>query len=320
MPFAKRWGFIVLLFMGQFASAQHLLFYNVENLFDTINNPSTHDEEFLPTGHKAYGSMRYYLKVRATARALRMALTLAETDGTPIELIGLCEVENAAVVQHLARHAALRELGPWEVVHFDSPDPRGIDVAALVRTDLVRIRSACPIEYSNDSLHSRDALKISLRSPTSGDSLDWQCAIVHLSSKRGGAAKSNWKRTYALSEIRNELQRTEEPAIIVGDFNDNAQAPMIGEAKNDGWFLAKWDRPLGIPVGGTYKFKGRWDQIDLALGLQIEGLHGQIIAPRAFLSEDEKWSGFKPFRTWQGSFYLGGYSDHLPIHIFLGAN
>ncbi|MEY2962908.1 MAG: hypothetical protein RL754_169 [Bacteroidota bacterium] len=262
--------------------------------------------------------MRYYLKLRSTARALRMALTAVQGTTGPVDIIALAEVESYFVVEGLSRHAALADLGPWSVVHFDSKDHRGIDCAALLRTDRCRLLEARPISANTDSLTSRDALLMTVRSPTDSDSLDWQCMVVHLSSKRGGASASNWKRSHQMRTFTEACR--DLPAIIIGDMNDGPSATFLTFPSDSPWQQSPSLKPLGLPVGGTYKFQGRWSTIDQAIYRGPQPWNHQIIALAPLLKPDEKWSGWKPYRTWQGSFYIGGYSDHLPIHAFMVVN
>lgn len=293
-----------------------VIFYNVENLFDTLDDAYKWDEEFLPQGEKSYGSVRYWLKIRSTARALRMAI--AQSQSPPLA-IGLAEVENMGVVLDVMKHPAMRLKNcSWETVLFDSPDPRGIDCAIIVNTQIGNIVRADRIRYSHKSLRTRDAPFVEV--DTGLDTV--RMAVVHLSSKRGGAAKSATKRFY---EIQYTLQHLEHldaerkvpiPTLVLGDFNNGPQSPEYKRAISQGWQAPQWDKG----PGGSYKYKGRWSHIDLILTHHCAALNARILDPPDLLEQDTKWGGLKPRRTWQGSFFKNGYSDHLPVCLFVSHN
>ena len=295
-------------------SGQNVLFYNVENLFDTIDDHHHLDREFLPKSSKEYGSIRYRLALRQSARALRLAL---HTVNNEVDVIALCEVETRGVVQDLARHRALRNLGDWQVVHYDSPDFRGIDCAALVNTARVKLVDSDRFRYSNDSLKTRDALYVQIQRADSSLS---HLAVVHFSSKRGGAAASQWKRTYELNAVRSMFDTCLSPVLICGDFNDFPSALAYQQALNEGWKAPDLTSKKGLdPTSGTYKFQGRWQYIDLGLS-KNSTFSTCILSLPMLLEEDTKWGGFKPRKRWQGTFFVNGYSDHLPVYFSNAAN
>lgn len=314
----KLLGMWLLWALPWSSQAQHFLFYNVENLFDTVADAHFDDEAFLPSADRAYNSRTYWLRQRQIARALRMALTAAEAHHRePISVIGLCEVENGTVVQDLARHAALRALGPWQVVHYDSPDHRGIDCAALVRTDYAQVLHSDRIRYSNDSLHTRDALYLELRMRDStANENPVHLAVVHLPSKRGGATASDAKRIYALQAVSAYVDTLPGERWIIGDFNDTPSGPAVRELTNKGWAVPTYEKSYGHRVEGSYKYQGRWSLIDLALYRGSGSPAAQVLALESLMENDERWGNFRMRRAWQGTFFKGGYSDHLPVHIF----
>lgn len=301
--------FLHLLLAWQQTSGQNVLFYNVENLFDTLADHAHYDGEFLPNSPKEYGSIRYRLALRQTARALRLAIhsTKYETD-----IIALCEVETRGVLQDLARHRALKELGPWHLVHYDSPDSRGIDCAAIVNTARVKLIDSDRLRYSNDSLKTRDALYLRIQN---ADSSQAHIAIVHFSSKRGGAQSSQWKRTYELNAVRSQFDTCRLPVLICGDYNDFPSAPAYQHALNDGWRAPQLLQSKHLEsVSGTYKYQGRWQYIDLGLS-KNSVFTSTILALPMLLEPDQKWGGSKPRKRWQGTFFVNGYSDHLPVYF-----
>jgi endonuclease/exonuclease/phosphatase family metal-dependent hydrolase len=285
-------------------SAQPIGFYNVENLFDTIHDAGKFDHEFTPHGSKSYNSVRYYLSLRQTARVLRH-MAVDEN----IRLVGLAEAENRSVLLDLIYHRGLRDVGNWQLVHYDSPDRRGIDCAILYDADRYTLLHSDRIRYSTDSLFTRDATFGRFAGP---DSLPFNLAVVHLPSKRGGASQSAWKRTYALQSITQALDTCLDPTLILGDFNDQTSslsASPLSSAANS-WQFATTQHSPSSP--GSYKYKGRWSTIDLCLSNRH--CTAQILSPNWLLQADSKWGGSKPKRRWQGTFFKNGFSDHLPVH------
>lgn len=280
-------------------SAQSWLFYNVENLFDTLNDANKHDEEFTPWGAKAYNSISYRLCLRQTARAINAA----SQSGFSSPIIGLCEVEDRSVLEDLVRHPGFQAHGPWRIVHYDSPDFRGIDCALLYKSNEVEILYTNRIRYSSDTLRSRDALFV--RAVIQG--MPCNTIVVHLPSKRGGAAHSAWKRDLAWKRIAEAIDTCNDPTIILGDFNDEVGMRQLQHFPT-GWYPSAFKS-----TSGTYKYQGRWATIDGAIAnfpLKSAVCHLPLL-----LEEDKKWGGHKPQRRWQGSFYKNGYSDHLPVHF-----
>ena len=226
----------------------------------------------------------YFLKIRQTARALRSAMNSTEHT---IDIIGVAEVENRSVLLDLAKHKAIRNFGPWQIVHFDSPDRRGIDCGALVNLRTSRIIQSKPITYSSGHVKTRDALLLVTRSASQKDSIDLTSVIVHLPSKRGGALKSEPMRKKALSAVLAELDSNSgQNQLIVGDFNDVPTADYFQNIIDSGWSAPSFSHPKNI--NGTYKFQGRWQHIDLALYRSKKQYLGRILAPPLLLETDAK--------------------------------
>ena len=288
-------------------TAQSVLFYNTENLFDTIDDAGVNDDEFLPGGAKEFGSILYRLCIRQTSRALRMSYLNAPL---PLELIGLCEIENRTILEDLKSHRGLRSTGNWQIIHYDSPDRRGIDCGALLNTNQARLLYANRIRYSTDSLTTRDALFVRYKKQ---DSTAVNVIIVHLPSKRGGAESSNWKRDYSFKQVMLVADTCLDPTVICGDFNDHAQADFFNPLPM-GWTV-KAPVFKNTKISGSYKYKGRWQTIDLCV-TNIPSLESHVTTLVTLLQKDPKWGGFKPHRRWQGQFYTNGFSDHLPVYFF----
>jgi hypothetical protein len=232
-----------------------------------------------------------------------------------IDIIAVAEVENRTVLLDLAKHKAIRNFGPWQIIHFDSPDRRGIDCGALINLSTTRVILSKPITYSSGNFKTRDALLLVSRSASQKDSIDLTSVIVHLPSKRGGALKSEPFRKKALLAVLAELDcDSAQNQLIVGDFNDVSTADYFQNIIDSGWTAPGFSHPKNID--GTYKFQGRWQHIDLALYRSKRKYLGRILAPAILLETDTKWGGYKPKRAYLGPFYTYGYSDHLPVYLF----
>ena len=299
-----------------------LMFYNIENLFDTIDNPLTNDEEFLEQGDKHWNNYRYWQKINKTFQVIAAAGHVE-----PPDIIGMCEVEDFLPLYHLINNTPLAKFN-YSVIHENSPDRRGIDVALLVRTDRVKI-----LHYTYYSLRfgwdttikTRDILYAKLRVQT--DTL--HVFVNHWPSRRGGMIKSEPKRMEAsklLSVLIDSLHNTaDEPkVIVVGDFNDEPENKSLT-------YLSKTSELTNLSHDlkkscscGTYKYKSHWNMLDQALvskcllekdcsGIKVDSLY--ILNNKFLLEPDPTNGGYKPYRTYLGPRYIGGYSDHLPILI-----
>lgn len=301
-----------------------VMFWNVENYFDTYDNPSTTDEEFTPTGDNRWGRARFEKKRDDIAKTILLA---ADQYGDLPALIGLAEIENAFVLQELLEETPLART-QYKYIHKDSPDSRGIDVALLYREKLFT-----PLEtkYIGFSFPTRDVLY------TKGvvNGLDTLHIMVnHWPSKRGNEESSGRKREYVSLKVSHVvdsiLQRNPAANIVLmGDFNDT---PDSSPLKNLEQLvnLAKWAEG----AEGTYKYRESWSMIDQFLVSEnlireesnIKGKNEafmpqwiytyrnmEIFAPEALFAEDATYLGVKPKRTYSGPRYLGGISDHLPV-------
>ena len=301
-----------------------VMFWNVENYFDTYDNPSTTDEEFTPTGDNRWGRARFEKKRDDIAKTILLA---ADQYGDLPALIGLAEVENAFVLQELLEETPLART-QYKYIHKDSPDSRGIDVALLYREELFT-----PLEtkYIGFSFPTRDVLY------TKGvvNGLDTLHIMVnHWPSKRGNEESSGRKREYVSLKVSHVVDSIllRNPAaniVLMGDFNDTpASSPLknLGQLTN----LAKW----ADGAEGSYKYRESWSMIDQILvsenlikkdshlkgnekGFQPQWIYThrnmEIFAPEALFAEDATYLGVKPKRTYSGPRYLGGISDHLPV-------
>lgn len=310
-----------------------VVFYNTENLFDTRNDSLTLDDEFTPWGTKHWTTDRYHEKLLHLAQAIREA-----GGATYPDIVGLAEVENERVVRDLTEKTALAD-GDYGIIHQDSPDRRGIDVALIYRKEIFRplFSDYFPVPFpESPSLHTRDILYV--KGMFAEDTVHF--FVCHFPSMSGGEAESEWKRVRAATVVReriDSIQAVYPPAAIVvmGDLNGKADTEAqkvlraknsderieAGELYNTGYYLLK-------KAYGSYRFRGEWQTIDhiLVSGTLLDGKQAlradrrlTVFSAPFLLEEDKNHYGFRPLPTYRGLRYTGGYSDHLPVFIDLYA-
>ena len=308
----KRWVLVFCVFCSVAAAAQErIMFWNLENFFDWKNDStSVSDRDFSSFGDKRWTKKWFYAKCNAVAKGILWA---ANQQGGLPDVIGFAEVENAFVLRRLLQTTALRKLD-YKIVHYDSPDPRGIDVAMLYRSSRMTLRSAKPCHiYNEDSsvVATRDILLAQFTGP---EGEDLAVLVNHHPSKYGGAASEPRRRlaVHRLKAIADSLINLGvERVVAVGDFNDTPDNPMYND-------LAPTLVNLGLPLykqgQGSIKYDGKWELIDLIfVSPAIGSPEMEIISIPFLLAKDT--AGKKPLRTYSGPRYLGGVSDHLPVWL-----
>lgn len=313
-----------------------VMFYNVENLYDTINNPKTLDDDLTPTGNLHWGSYRYHKKIEDVSKAI------SSLGGKyPPALVGMCEVENSAVLKHLTQESSLAK-HRYKYIITNSKDARGSNVALLYQRDQFRLiekESYTPIIDKEQQRKTRDILHV-VGNIVNGDILD--IFVCHYPSRTEGIAKSRPLRIEVSKLLKQKIDsiykiRNAANIIIMGDFNDypfDISIKDILDAKSlsdkieshhvYNMFLHHGKKKKEI---ASYKHKGIWNYLDQFIvsdNLLKENRQTHIIdntahifAPHFLLEEDEKHGATKPFRTFSGWSYLGGTSDHLPIYMDL---
>jgi exonuclease III len=312
-----------------------IMFYNTENSFDTFNDPVTNDEEFLPESERRWTPSRYYDKLTAIFKTIA---AVGET--SPPDIICFAEIENRKVLLDLLNKTPLEKY-TYEIVHYDSPDQRGIDVAMLCRKDVIKpiFSQHLRISYSGNSENrTRDILYVKIQTNRS-DTI--HLFVNHWPSRRGGKTQSEGKRQFVAMKLKHKtdsILRTNPASkiIITGDFNDEPRDKSIFQSLNanlpgkniqtDALYNLSGKMQADCNCG-TYRYKANWDMLDQfivsgSLLLSQHGLHTCIdcidVADYDFLlREDKKYGGKKPFPTYQGPQYQGGFSDHLPIYLDL---
>jgi endonuclease/exonuclease/phosphatase family metal-dependent hydrolase len=294
--------------------------YNVENLFDTDDDPATDDNEFLPAGSRRWTQARYHRKLQQTAKVITAA---GEWD-TPA-LVALCEVENDSVLTHLLRRTPLRQQH-YRYCLTHGSDTRGINVALLYQRDKFRHigHRPIPIPFLDSRRRTRDILHV-WGEIACGDTLD--VAVCHFPSKYGGEKESEPRRMLAARVLRKLCDslahvRRNPLLLVMGDFNDPPDSKCMQYLS--GTSLCNL-MSAGNPAAtrGSHKYQGDWYSIDQILihcrmqtpeaCMQLVPRSARVFDPPFLLRDDKTWLGKRPLRTYYGFKYEGGFSDHLPV-------
>ena len=298
---------------GNRADTLRVMFWNLENFFDNrADSTSLSEEEFSSYGARHWSRRKFRAKCNAVAKGILWA---ASRQGGLPDVIGLAEVENAKVLKRLLQDTALRKLD-YRIVHFESPDPRGIDVALLYRASRLQKADAKPCHlYNPDStvMATRDILLFIGRKE--GEKTAF--LVNHHPSKYGGAAVSEPRREVAVQRLRqlaDSLSAAGIPRIVaMGDFNDTPGNPVYRLLEPT---LRNLAEPLFRKGLGTIKYEGAWELIDMFFVSGACSPAGMEILRIPFLqAPDGAHAGTKPLRTYSGPRYLGGVSDHCPIWL-----
>jgi endonuclease/exonuclease/phosphatase family metal-dependent hydrolase len=313
------------------------VFWNVENLFDTDNDPNTQDEDFTPEGRNAWTAERYQKKLEHTAKVL---MNIPESYIVP--LIGLCEIENKKTLDDLLSETDLRNSG-YAYIHRESPDERGIDVALLYRQGAFEVLATEWLTVTFDDPKDKTREILYVKGSLMGDTL--HVMVNHWPSRREGEKISEPKRMQAakVANAKVEQIQAENPnakIVIMGDFNDDpdnksmmkglgANSTPANAIKNNGLFNMMYD--LNKQGKGTLYFEGQFNLFDQFVvsgdladpnnrRMVLEQNEGKIFAPDWTTFTDVKTKAKRPNRTFAGSKYIGGFSDHYPVYIDLRNN
>lgn len=316
-------------------------FYNLENLFDTIDNENN-DEDYLPNGANAWTEERYQMKLANMAYAISQM-----AGGKAPDVLGVCEIENRHVLEDLVAHPSLAALG-YEIVHYDSPDRRGIDVALLYRPSVFRFTGAMshPVNISGEPhIKTRDVLEVN--GTILGESVS--ILVAHWPSRAGGEQISLNRRMSAARVMRSvvdslQVQRSNEKIILMGDLNDDPISPSLTEG------LRSLNKEADIETAsdlynvmaklhrsgyGTLAYRDVWNLFDNIIvtanllddkseGLRIQkdkrtDAYGRIYNAAFLTQATGHYKGY-PFRTMSNGQFQNGYSDHYPVYIYLVKN
>ena len=290
---------------------------NCENLFDTRHDSLKNDLEFLPDGSYKWTPYRYWAKLNHLGQEI-----VAQSDPVP-DFVAMCEVENDSVMFDLTKRSLLRNAG-YEYVMTSSPDERGIDVAllyqpasfALLHSHSIRIKPLPDTRPTRDILYASGLV-------ITGDTL--HIFVVHAPSRRGGEVVSRPYRLLVASQLAEAVDSVyaisrDAKIIIAGDFNDYADSPALQYLYEHHLINISSDAQGSHGAKATYRWHGEWRSLDQILCSPSLAARKQssVIGDLPFLLEDdEKYGGKKPYRTYLGPRYLGGYSDHLPLVVQL---
>lgn len=328
---------LVLLVLSSCAKGKYkknrnltIAFYNVENLFDVENDSHKNDNEFTPDGSKKWTDKRYQTKLDTLARVL----SSINKNELP-EIIGLCEIENKKVLDDLVLSGGLAK-GKYKTVHYDSPDIRGIDCALIYRPKEFKVLISFPISviYNGKTKSStRDILYV--KGETKNHE-EFHIYVNHWPSRIGGKQQTESKRLSASNILKSNIDSVlnKNPGaniIVVGDMNDepsDKSLQIILGAKNPLDPNAQFINlmyPVQKAEQGSYNYRGNWDMLDNIVvsrnllddtGYKCVEAKGEVFR--------EPWMEYKnsngqasPSRTYGGSNYYGGMSDHFPVYFQL---
>ncbi len=279
--------------------------YNVENLFHPAHDSLKDDYEWTQEGERHWSYKRYYAKEDNIARVLT---NIGEWDG--VDVVGLQEIENAAVVKRLCYTLRRNE---YDFVHYESPDPRGIDVALIYKKSRVDTLATRALSIQHPKLTTRDILYVCAQVDKQ-DTIHF--FVCHLPSQRGGKAESEWKREAAKQVLQKAVDsvfavQPQAKIIVMGDMNSE-------DLHLNGLVDKITHNPSPVtrsPSPGTHKYQGRWTFLDhFYISPAIDSLSDARVYDAEWIQEpDEKYLGIKPKRTYNGFIYQNGFSDHLPI-------
>ena len=307
-----------------------VVFYNVENLFDTINEPGKTDGEFTPEGQNKWTKERYNKKVEDIAKVLGSI-----NENELPEMIGLCEIENRKVLEDLVENHNLAK-GKYQIVHYESPDNRGIDNAFLYRPDEFEVIFSQPIHVKFDDepdFRTRDILYVKGKNLNKEE---MHVFVNHWPSRIGGTDATESARLQVASKLKNKidsivLQNSSAEIIVIGDMNDEPSnlslANVLGASKpgsnTDG--LVNLMYPIHEAKLGSYFYQGNWNMLDnIVVSFNLLDKKGFSCTDGQGHVYHQEWMEFKntrgqisPNKTYSGSNYYGGVSDHFPVYIEL---
>lgn len=313
-------------------SGIRVMFYNVENLFHPSDDPEKSDDEFTKEGTRYWTFRRYNQKLANIAKTV-----IAVGEWEPPAVIGLCEVENIQCLEDLVYTSPLKRWN-YKIVHEESRDNRGIDVALIYRPELISEVSheAIQLNFPNSTRPSRDILYF--KGATPKDTV--HIFVNHWPSRYGGQLETEGKRNYAAEVLKSKFDslradNSNAKVLAMGDFNDHPDDDSMEDilmAKKAASGLGKSDLVNMIwqyedDGYGTHKYQHEWgvlDQIVITPALLNDTLriHTKMSAAKIFMGEflleaEKDGVGKAPNRTYIGFQFHGGYSDHLPIYVDL---
>ncbi|MBR6248404.1 MAG: endonuclease/exonuclease/phosphatase family protein [Muribaculaceae bacterium] len=326
-----------------------VMFYNLENLFDTINSNGTYDLEFSPNGARQWNNEKYWQKQHNMAYAISQITTQGTPDGPA--LIGVSEIENITVLQDLVRQPEIKNRR-YQIVHHDSPDRRGVDVGLLYNPRVFKVLNVTNQRLGeqhfvaigkgddyNPNMRTRDQLCVT--GMLAGEKVS--VLVNHWPSRLGGQEQSSYLREATAQMARQTIDSLlcDDPnqgIFFMGDLNDDPQdrsCAQVLQARRDmsevvtpNDLYNPWWKMLDKGIG-TLAYKGQWNLFDQIVcngyflrhyegkdKPQLTFLRAEVLN-RDFLKTDEGDRQGYPLRTYSGGVFLNGYSDHFPTIIYL---
>jgi exonuclease III len=314
-------------------------FYNLENLFDTLVDPDPNkilQDDFTPLGGNNWNTEKYIEKLGNMSKVISEMGLESTPDG--LAVLGVAEIENKKVLEDLVKEKSI-SARKYQIVHYESPDRRGIDVGFLYQEKYFKVLSSDSYELTiqgNDNFASRDQLLVS------GEMLGERMHFIvcHWPSRRGGEKKSGPKREAASKlslHIMDSIRKAEPGAkiIMMGDLNDDPTSKSIKNVLSPRAATEDvMDGDLYNPMTKLYKkgigtlgYREAWnlfDQMILTSGLvditkeyKTFGYYNVTIFNKPYLiSTDGRFKNY-PYRTYSYGEYIGGYSDHFPVYVTL---
>ena len=311
-------------------------FYNLENLFDTIDNTLINDEEFLPSGIRNYNTAIYRDKLKKLASVIAQIGTAYTPDGPAI--LGVAEIENDTVLNDLIKETQLKKRN-YQFVHYDSKDARGVDVGLLYNPTYFSVIASDKLFVSlptgsKDAYYTRDILWV--KGKLNGELI--HLYVNHWPSRSGGEKRSEPGRIAAAAVCRKHIDSIllKEPnakIVVMGDLNDDPTNKSVekvlkavdkDQLDQQGALFNPWLDLFRNGIG-TLAYQDAWglfDQIIVSkqwLNKDQSGffLYQPHVFNKEFLVENNgRYKGY-PMRTWDGNSYRGGYSDHFPTYLLI---
>ncbi len=311
-----------------------IAFYNIENVFDTINDPDIFlNHEFTPESDKHWDTEKYFSKMERIGGVINGLG--AEVTGTAPAIVGVSEIENSSVLEDLVKAEAIAKYN-YQIVHFDGPDRRGVDCALLYRPDHFEVTNTEMYHVRMEDTAWRTRAQLLVSGKLDGEQI--HVIVLHWPSRRGGEKKSEPKREAAADVTRHivdSLLAVDKDAkvICMGDLNDD---PVNSSVKKHLKTTGKKEKvtsdimynpmlklyKMGI---GSLAYRDKWnlfDQIVISSSFLKEDkssyrFYKVFVHNKPFLMQKEgRYKGY-PLRTYVGDTYKGGYSDHFPVYIYV---
>ena len=326
-------------------------FYNLENLFDIYDDPVKNDAEFLPEGKNKWTEAKYQKKLQNMAKVIR---SMKEENGAWHALLGVSEIENRLVLEDLVMEPQIAEAN-YQIIHYDGPDRRGVDVALLYKPEVFKYldSESIPFTFEGSSIDfvmdegqknyfkTRDILMVH----GTIDGEHFAIYVAHLPSRAGGKKGGNQLRDRGGEIMYNHAMMMQEKypgikIVCMGDMNDNPTDPSMAEYLHgretreevtDKDFFSPFTSMLKAGFG-SLAYQGVWSIYDLLLvnnalanpqdgtfglrQLHKKGYYGRVYNPKFLTNQKGQYKG-TPFRTFSNGSFIGGYSDHYPTYIVI---